>query len=56
MIPNDNYLCDILSDMTGFVESRLTRYHELQCFGGPIFIEKVWKVDRFVSLLLLRQQ
>ena len=36
--------------------SRLTGYGELVSFGGPVIIEKLFKVDHFANVFLLRQR
>jgi len=53
MLSNSNDLCAFPSDMSGLLGSRLTLYHELVRFGGPIIIVNPRKVDLFAGLFRL---
>jgi len=54
MPSNNNDLCASLSDVSGLVETTLTRYCKLVAVRGPIVIEKLLDVDQYASLFLLR--
>ena len=54
MLSNDDDLCaSIRYEQAARLRTRLTRYRELEFFGGPIGVEKLVKVDQFGGLFLL---
>ena len=54
MLSNDKDLWASMRNERTSLGSRLTLYCDLMDIGGQMVIEKVWKIDQFAELFLLR--